>query len=325
MREELTSWLAQFRSMAAPVNGVPDTHSVDGGRHGTHILFGSMVHGNEVGSLPAVVRVMEELASGSLRFGGRASFFVGNAEAGLANQRFLEADLNRVFTPEPGDTHEGRRAAQLMPLMDSADVFIDFHQTILATREPFYIFPWGWEGYLWVRAMAAASSWVTRPPGAAFSSGTCCADEYVRLQGRPGITVELSEKGFGSGAEERAYRAIRRVLEIADSVAEGSTSLEDEAMREPELTFYQTVHREKFASNDHGLADGWVNFTPVEEGQALHREGAPAMVAPTSGMVLFPKYPPVVDGEYKKPLPGEIYRIVQPVDGHPKDLWSEED
>ena len=96
-----------------------------------------MVHGNEVGSLPAAVRLVETLKGQDLRFGGRVTVFIGNPEAGLEDRRFLEADLNRVFLDGVASSHEANRAREIMPILDTADLFIDFHQTILATEQPY--------------------------------------------------------------------------------------------------------------------------------------------------------------------------------------------
>lgn len=320
----LTSWLERFdRVPRNPHFEYDRSAHFDGGQHSRHMVIGSMIHGDEVGSLPAVVRVMEALAEGSLSFGGKVTFFVGNPEAGLEGVRFLESDLNRVFVEDPPDTHEGRRARLLRPILDEADAFLDLHQTILATRQPFYIFPFGVEGWFWARALAGAKVWVTRHPGVAFSSGTCCADEYVRLRGRPGMTLELGQRGFHPDAEERAYRAIVRALQLMDELASGESTLEDAAMAEPELQFYHTVHREPFATERHALREGLVNFEPISTGNELSAPGTPKMVCPQDGMILFPKYPPVIDGAYKKPLPKEIYRIVQVLPSHPTRLFAE--
>ncbi len=321
MRAELTRHLQGFDALrqAGPFD-YGRAHHHQGGAHDTHLVFGSMIHGDEVGSLPAFVRVMSELASGELIFGGRATFFLGNPEAGLAGARFLESDLNRVFVEEPPDTHEGRRARQLKPILDTADVFLDLHQTILQTAQPFYISPFQEEGWRWARYLAGARVWVTRHPGMAFSSGTMCADEYVRVRGKPGITLELSEKGFGNGGEERAYRVLRRALELADAIAQGA-ALAVLAAECQELEFLHTVHREPFASEELGLEPGWVNFRPIQTGERLSAGGTPELVAPEDGYVLFPKYPPRVQGQYKRPLPGEIYRIVQPLSDHPTRLY----
>lgn len=322
----LDAWLARFDALVAAHGRGPfayaRTFHHDGGGHGYHLVIGSMVHGDEVGSLPAVVAVAEALAAGTLRHAGKVTFFIGNPEAGRAGQRFLEADLNRVFVDEPPDCHEGRRARELKPLLDAADVFIDLHQTIESTRHGFYIFPYGEEGWLWARALAATSMWVTRHPGVAFTTGAMCTDDYVRRRGRPGITIEVSQRGFGHGGEERAEAAIRRALALSDSIAAGGTTLRDAAMAEPELTFIETTHREKFDRDTLALRPGLVNFVEVKAGELLSASGTPELRAPRDGWILFPKYPPrLADGSYKQPLPAEIYRIVSPLPGHPKDLY----
>lgn len=320
----LKTLLADYDALAQPGPWAYErAHHHDGGVHDTHLVFGCMVHGNETGSLPAIVEIMRALADGSLTYGGKLTFFVGNPEAGLQDMRFLESDLNRVFMDEPPDTHEGRRARLLKPILDAADVFIDLHQTILGTRHAFYIFPFQEHGWHWARALGTTSMWVTRHPGAAFSTGAMCADEYVRVFNRPGITIELSEKGFGNGGEARARQAITDALALADAVASGRTTLEDAAMAKPEITFLETIHREKFASEDLALKPGLLNFDVVEEGDLLSAPGTPELRAPASGMILFPKYPPIVDGSYKKPLPGEIYRIVAPLPEHPTTLYAD--
>jgi succinylglutamate desuccinylase len=295
----------------------------DGGEGGPHVVVTGMIHGDETGSLPAIVQILDELADGTRTFGGRVTFAIGNPEAGLQGVRFLESDLNRVFVDEPPDTHEGRRARELKPILDAADIYVDLHQTILETKQPFYICPFHLSGWHWSRALAGAEVWVTRHPGQAFSSGTMCADEYVRLKGRPAITLELSQKGFGNGGEGRAHAVLARLLTTLDAIRRGETTLEAAAEAKPELVFLETVHREPFATDGHALADGWVNFTPVAEGAVLHAEGTPEMVAPTGGYVLFPKYPPRVDGTYKKPLPKEIFRIVQPLAEHPTVAYAD--
>jgi succinylglutamate desuccinylase len=296
--------------------------SYGSGRGSLHLVVGSMIHGNEVGSLPAVVRLMDELSRGVRTFEGRITFFIGNPEAGLQDARFLESDLNRVFTDDPPDTHEGRRAREIKPILDAADVFLDLHQTILATVQPFYIAPFQMDGWHWARGLAGARSWVTRHPGQAFSSGTCCADEYVRLRGKPGITLELGAKGFGHGAERRAYDTICRAMEIGDAVLAGQ-AVADIAARRPDLDFYETTYRERFASEALALRSGLINFQPVSAGEDLSGEDSPKLLAPHEGMVLFPKYPPRIDGCYKLPLPGEIYRIVSKLSEHPTVRYAD--
>lgn len=57
------------------------------------------------------------------------SVIVGNPEAMFLNQRYTESDLNRVFPGNKNGTYEERRASQILPLVNAADIVIDIHQT----------------------------------------------------------------------------------------------------------------------------------------------------------------------------------------------------
>jgi succinylglutamate desuccinylase len=295
---------------------VPWSFVHQGGIHERCVVVGSMVHGNEVGSLPAVLRLADALRSGELRYGGRLALFIGNPEAGLLDRRFLQADLNRVFVDGGPDTHEHRRARQLRVLLDQADVFLDLHQTILPTRQPFYIFPWSPEGADWARAVGGASSWVSRAPGQSFSEGTCCADEYVRHRGRIGFTLELGQKGLDPAQDQRAEQAVRSLLDLNEALA-GGASLRRLARHSAPLSLVHTVWKQPCRDRDLRLRQGLENFQPVQAGELLSAEGCAELRAPLDGLLLFPKYPPA-----DRPLPGELVRIVQPLPQSPERLWG---
>jgi succinylglutamate desuccinylase len=325
-RERLFGLLERFRARAQPGPFEADwVHTMDGGKHGTHVVFGAMIHGNEFGSLPAVVRLVEALRDGQLRFGGRVTVFIGNPNAARENQRFLEADLNRVFLPSDQTTHEHRRAQALMPILDTADVFVDFHQTILETRQPFYINPWHTNGWHWARALASAPVWVTRDPRLQFSASARCSDEYVVQRGQTGLTVELSQKGFSEQAERICWRTMCTALECADAIAAGTNGIRNIAIGKPDLHFLTTTHSEAFASPAHHLKPGLVNFQPVVAGETLHRDGTPTLRVPSAGVLLFPKYPPRDKDGALSPRPKDIYRLVTPLSAHPTELWPDPD
>ncbi len=321
-RPRLQSLLAQFTAAAKPtIHDYRWSHHHDGKRHDTHIVFGCMVHGDEHGSLPAIVALVEALNNGSLDFGGRLSVFIGNPEAGLENVRYLEADLNRVFLDTGHGRHEDLRARQLMPILEHADVFIDFHQTILETQHPFYIFPWNKTGWHWARAVSTCDTWVTRDPSHGFSSGSKCGDEYVVDRGRTGITLELSAKGFNDRAEALCWQTICNTLALADTIHAGDT-IATLAGKKPDLQFYQTTFAQRFDSPQLALKPGLVNFQAVTRGQKLHTASSPAITVPADGMLLFPKYPNRVEDDVSKSRPNEIYRLINKMKVHPQSLWG---
>lgn len=323
---DLSALLARLDAAAArgPQAGLPpDVIRREGGEHALHVVFGCIIHGDEVGSLPAAAALLEDLDAGRLRFGGRLSVVLGNRPAALAGVRFVEQDLNRVFLPGPARSAEHRRALELMPLLDDADVFLDLHQTIEPTRSAFAIFPWDPVGEAWVRALDAAPAWVTRPPGLAFSAGSRCGDEHVRVRGAPGITVELSQKGLRPEAEALAGRLMRRTLEIADALARGEATLEALAAGQPLPACLAPAHVVPFDDPALCLRPGLENLAPVQAGELLSAAGSPPVHSPCDGALLFPKYPPRgADGRALGPLPAELVRILAPLPGRPAALWG---
>lgn len=318
----------RLESLNRRVHGVPLSVGFDGGKHALHVVFGTMVHGNEVGPLPAVVALAEALADGSTTFGGRVSFFVGNPEAAFRGVRLVEADLNRVFVDTDHDTIEHRRSRELRRILDTADLFVDFHQVNMPTPTAFYIFPWSKAGEAWVRALDAAPRWVTRPPGKSFSPGTCCADEYVRNRGRVALTVEVSRAGPSAAAEALTLRTMKRALEWADRLAERGADLPDASLGLPMAPLPQclaTAFAQRFDDPAYQLRDGLDNFVPVEAGERMSVPGTPELVSPVAGYVMMAKYPPRdAAGGAVDPRPGEIYRVLQELPVPPAQLYGEE-
>ena len=90
----LETLLSRFRSLGCP--GPFDyewSFHYDGGKSEAHIVVGSVIHGDEVGSLPALVDTAERLAAGHLSYGGRLTILLGNPEASLENKRFRGSGL----------------------------------------------------------------------------------------------------------------------------------------------------------------------------------------------------------------------------------------
>lgn len=296
---------------------LPFVHQHDGGRHALHLVLGVCTHGDEVGPLPAALRLVQALRAGRLAYGGRLSVVVLNPDAARAGQRFLDSDLNRVFVAQPPSDREGRRARALQPLLDRADLFLDLHQTATPTASAFWTLPWRAVDDAWVRALRGAPVWMTRPAGQVFSPGTCCADEYVRARGRPGLTLELSQRGLDPATEAAAWAVMVRALALADDLAAGRP------LPDGPVTWLATAWVQPFTSAALRLRDGLCNLQPVAAGEALEAPGSPALRCPVDGFLAFPKYPPRdARGLALGPLPGELVRVAAPLSAHPRELWG---
>jgi len=115
--------------------GCDYVHRFDSGRRGPDVLVVALTHGNELCGAYALDRLLR-LSPTPPR--GRLTFAFANVAAyatfdpanpGIA--RFLDEDLNRLWSPEqldgPRNSRELERARALRPFVDAADFLLDLH------------------------------------------------------------------------------------------------------------------------------------------------------------------------------------------------------
>ncbi|EON14630.1 succinylglutamate desuccinylase/aspartoacylase family protein [Pandoraea sp. SD6-2] len=115
--------------------GIDFLHSFDSGKPGKHVLILALTHGNEVSGAIAVDAL---LAAGVRPTAGRLSLGFGNIGAyeqfsaeNADATRFLDEDMNRVWTPSTLDgerqSRELLRARAMRPFIDTVDLLLDIH------------------------------------------------------------------------------------------------------------------------------------------------------------------------------------------------------
>lgn len=317
-------YIDAFEALAARRPGpVSWSFSIDSGKPGPHALFSSIIHGNETGSLPAVLETLSALDKGQIDFIGKMTFFLGNVPASRKNIRFIEADLNRVFTETGADTAERRRALELMPLLETADVYIDFHQTTMPCVEPFFIFGYEHRSYLWARSTGAARVLVTRSAKEKFTAHALCIDEYARKFNIPSMTIELGQAGLTEQAEKTSRVIIQKVIENLKLIHSGKATLESLAAEQEEFRFLTVTHKVMFEDPSQTLKEGHINLGKVKKGDLMGHSSREQYFCPADGELLFPKYPKRDDkGMSIDPLTGELYMLLEPLKEHPHKLWG---
>jgi succinylglutamate desuccinylase len=317
-KQEINHYLEEFTNFEKKHPGpIPDSIQFNFNKHKGHIVFASIVHGNEVGSLPGLIEIIKQLSENILSYGGKVTFILGNKLAALQKIRFIEFDLNRSFGEKKEDstTHERRRAIEIMQVLDSADVFFDFHQTNLASKHPFYIFSMHKESYYWAQACGVAPAFVTRKPGAQFSSAGMCSDEYMRSNNKAGITLELGEQGFKKEATIYTKIVTLRALRNMDKIFQYHSTIQKQAAKIKTFQFYTIIHQEPFNHDNKCLNDGLYNFISVKQNESIgFDENGNKLLCAKNGYILFPKYP---NKNLKKQTTGELYVIVERLNIHP--------
>jgi predicted deacylase len=115
--------------------GVEYVHRFDSGQPGPEVLVQALTHGNEICGAHALLWLFEQ---GFRPRRGRLTVAFANVAAferfdpaAPHRSRFVDEDLNRVWADEAllgtVDTVERRRARELRPFVDAADLVLDIH------------------------------------------------------------------------------------------------------------------------------------------------------------------------------------------------------
>jgi predicted deacylase len=124
-----------IRTLATGNTGVPYVHRFDSGRPGPVVMVQALTHGNELcGAIALQWLFQQPLAplKGSLvlAFANVAAFERFDPAAPHAS-RCVDEDLNRVWADDvlfgPRNSVELRRARELQPFVDAADLLLDIH------------------------------------------------------------------------------------------------------------------------------------------------------------------------------------------------------
>lgn len=293
---------------------IPFSIHFDFKQHSGHVVFAVLVHGNEVGPLAAAIQCIEQITQQKIHYGGKVTFILANPLAAEKGVRFLESDLNRSFghLNSKNPTSEQKRALEIMKVIERCDVFFDFHQTIMPSRAPFYIFPMNPKSRVWAQAAGGACLFVTRKEGASFSNAGMCSDEFARSLNKVGVTVELGEQGFHQECTHTAFLIMKRTLCNMDSVYLKKRSIEVLAKKNENFKTFKIAYREPFNHPLKRLNAGFSNFNKVTIGMVLGVDefGNP-IESKQNGFILFPKYPARNEKqEAVGTLPGELFVIL---------------
>ncbi len=116
-------------------HAVDYVHVLDSGRPGPQVLVQALTHGNEICGAWALKWLLEQ---GFAPLAGQLTLVFANIEAfdsfdpeAPHRSRYVDEDLNRVWSDAelcgPRDSVELRRARELQPFVDAADVLLDIH------------------------------------------------------------------------------------------------------------------------------------------------------------------------------------------------------
>ena len=118
--------------------GTPYVWRFDSGRPGPQVMVQALTHGNEICGAIALDRLLRDqqlwqpLRCGSLTLAfGNVAAFARWDPADPDRSRYVDEDFNRVWSDDalsgPRDSVELRRARELRPFVDAAELLLDIH------------------------------------------------------------------------------------------------------------------------------------------------------------------------------------------------------
>jgi len=264
-----------------------------------------LVHGNEVGGV-GVLNELVTLIQGGLKIPeGGICLILGNEKAALRGMRYIDRDLNRSFGMTPDGTIEALRAAEMAPFLKKSKFYIDIHQTFMASDRGFFIYPYNKQSLSFSRAILPRATTVTHL-GKPFSSSGMCTDEYVGKCGGIGITLELGQNGLDPFQVSFGLQA---VVQAFFYVTQAKPEIHPDWLIGDMYSWQVIVDWP--AEGEARMDEGWTNFKPISKGQRMGLHEGNEVLAPDSGLMLFPKYFTPEVPQLSRPT--EMYRIMKKI------------
>ncbi|MFN0173894.1 MAG: succinylglutamate desuccinylase/aspartoacylase family protein [Saprospiraceae bacterium] len=307
----------------------------EGGLPGPLIIVIAALHGNEPAGVQALEMVFEALEqerrdNPDFHFQGKLVGLIGNAQAYLLRQRFIEQDLNRMWT---ADLLEGIKSSkqenlsaeslEVLHLFEylSAEcqsstsetiVFLDLHTT--SAEGGVFCIPTD-EGeslrlakHLGAPSIVGLQASITGTllgfaKEGGFTSHPAFAKASAGKQStNPPITIPLCV-AFEAGQHESPHAVSRsvivmvRCLRAMHCVASNDLAEFSENLTTPFMTYVPPVVRFRYAhhieaSDEFKMRLGYSNFQPIQQGEHLADDVHGPVLSPENGLILMPLYQP---------------------------------
>jgi succinylglutamate desuccinylase len=271
---------------------------------GPTIVVSGGLHGNEPAGARAVQLVLQQLSGGSIPFSGKLAGVRGNLAALAAGRRFVDQDLNRLWSTEAVDRlradgprqacSEDREQSELLAvfgaLLAEAEgpvVFLDLHTTS-GRGVPFVCVG---DALRNLRVALALPLPLILGLDEAIDGSML---GYLTDLGHVGIAVEGGQHEDPTSVTHHAA-AIWLVLVAAGSVRARDVpgldrqraQLGSASRRQPRVV---EIRHRQHADDEFVMEPGFVSFQPIAAGQVVARDRNGPVSAPVSGRMLMPRY-----------------------------------
>ncbi len=287
---------------------------IQGDAGGPTIVFTGGIHGNEASGVVALQKACRHLQSIQPKVTGRILALAGNLAALEQNVRFIDADLNRVWTRENIDSigsDSPNRALKMLseyrelkelyaiirPVFEDtpAAVFLDLHTT--SSRSVPFI---GVNDFPGSREFAKNFSPPTILGLDSYLEGPLLA--YAAALGHVAMAFEAGQHDDPQSVkthESFIYQALITSGVIDEDLVPVSFSQmpvrPNSTSDSPSSSqLYEVIYRHPVAASDgFAMKPGFENLEPIKKGELVAESNAGEILAPDDGLMFMPLYQPV--------------------------------
>ncbi len=273
----------------------------DTGNPGPLLFVTAGVHGNEPSGVKALENVFEGLRKAAPQIKGTLVGVSGNREALKRNVRYIDRDLNRIWTPEiienrPGDYHEESEMHAIIEVLESYRkrdyndmYFLDCHTTSSSSLP-----------YISVQEVGANDRWAHRFPTyivRGFSDIiTGDIDHYLSRVGLTGFVFEAGQHESEEAVENHEgiiWLALKKRMGVDLECLPGYPGCVENftVKNSPRQKTFEICHREGLAPGDtFKMEPGFKNFDSVEKGQLLATHNGNPVKSRWDASIFMPLY-----------------------------------
>lgn len=284
------------------------------------VVFGA-VHGNEPAGVLALREIFQMLdrepaTNPGFTFRGKLLGLIGNCQAFAARKRFIDRDLNRMWTPvhlrriqqaRSEELHaEDRELAEILHILHEeiqhtrpeAIVFLDLHTT--SAHGGIFCIPSDDKTSLRLAKELHAPVILGMLDGLEGTILHHAVGNHYQIAGHPRYTIGVA---FEAGQHDDprsvscSIAAIVNCLRAAGCIRDEDVDSRHEYILKsfsnplPKVTRLRHIHHIRPGDAFH-MRPGYANFQPIQRGEHLADDVTGPVLAPEDGLILMPLYQP---------------------------------
>ena len=269
-------------------NGI---YSIEGPTKGPHTVISGGIHGNERTGVEVIQYLQSHLRPCDVQ--GTITLLFGNPKAYGKNVRYIDTDLNRLWSPDwikylkakkTSELNiEKSRMLELLPHLQKVDHLLDLHETIQPSQPFIYC-----EGTIKHLQMAQGfqTPYIFFPSQSEDMTITASFDNFGDHQGGIGLTYEM---GWLEDKKSIAplISKIQHYLTLTGNLSNNSPLL---AGTQGGNTEYLMIYEEVIApSDDFQFIQPYHNFDPLPKGKIWAICGDQSFKTNRDSWIIFPK------------------------------------